>query len=134
MSKHWSDEMVGKFTLLWNLGLHWAVIAENIEKEFGVTMTKAALLGRRKRLGLTARLTPPPREPRIPHRDRHPQALPALESNPVTFEAVGHGECRYILEDAWPYTCCGGKADGPWCPHHRAIVYQPRTKREAARG
>ncbi|MCA8902084.1 MAG: hypothetical protein KDA53_12625 [Hyphomonas sp.] len=48
-----------------------------------------------------------------------PKAAPARE--PVPFEALERGQCRYAVTDRMPHLFCGAPGE-PWCAEHLKVV------------
>lgn len=98
--------------------------------------------GWRKNMSMTARptqeLPAAPPKPSVPKymlpKQGRPKSTPtvaqparkdALSSVGLPMLALGAFQCRYEVNDAEPgeHLFCGSAATGPWCDHHRRIVF-----------
>jgi GcrA cell cycle regulator len=115
-------------------GLPFSVIADQLNAEFGTTLTRYACIGRAHRLQLPIRPPSPAREAkpakRVPVGAPIMPRLPIIRVGPegIPFAALGYGNCR------WPYGAwheqaklfCGRpvcESGGPWCARHYRKAY-----------
>jgi hypothetical protein len=141
----WNDHLIARFTALHKDGKRsFQMIADILNHEFGLRLTKNACIGKARRLGLKERprVAPPPPPP--PKRKKRTQSTPQLSvysawrvEPPTLPEADGRitiyqldlGRCHYPFGDRPPYAYCGAATRrGSWCPHHERVVY-PRGPR-----
>jgi GcrA cell cycle regulator len=150
----WTDERVELLKKLWLDGLS----ASQIAKQLG-GVTRNAVIGKVHRLGLSGRAAPSqptrpvfkaPRAPRPapapqPRRVETHAAHPAAPAQPQTpFLAEEPGSATVLTLGAhmckWPigdpatdeFSFCGrrSEADGPYCPSHARVAYQPQQTRK----
>ena len=150
----WTDERVELLKKLWLDGLS----ASQIAKQLG-GVTRNAVIGKVHRLGLSGRAAPSqptrptfkaPRAPRPapapqPRRVEAHAAHPAAPAQPQTpFVAEEPGSATVLTLGAhmckWPigdpatddFSFCGRRSetDGPYCPNHARIAYQPQQTRK----
>jgi hypothetical protein len=123
----WTEDRKAQLTELWAAGFSSSQIAKRLSP-----FTRSAICGQVRRMGLPFRhqgkTTPIAREVRVKAVRALPPPPPSLEMQPTPFESSASDQCRWMLDD---HTICGAKGR-PWCDYHRAIVYQPTKKREAA--
>jgi len=115
-------------------------IAEALSREFNVTLTRNAVIGRSHRMRLPVRGGPPGRKRKqteakpkmVKIRPRVDAPIPPPEAKraagALTIQQLGYGDCRWILEpiEAFPpYTYCGAEtAEGrSYCPEHHAVTH-----------
>lgn len=135
-----------------------AQIAGILNGEFKTSFTRSSVIGRAHRLGIksvrrvgvqsdrpkTRRI----RKPKAPSRtvmriigDR-PSLVPEYVQAPppvtdivplrVTFAELQPGQCKFEcsgMSRVVDYRFCGLPADGPWCPTHHALCWQPKRGR-----
>lgn len=58
-------------------------------------------------------------------------AIVVIEMHPTPLLDATPWQCRWLLDGYSEPTVCGGHGR-PWCPGHRAKVYQPESKRKDA--
>jgi GcrA cell cycle regulator len=147
----WTDERVELLKKLWLDGLS----ASQIAKQLG-GVTRNAVIGKVHRLGLSGRAAPsqPTRPtfkaPRAPRPTPAPQprrveahapapAQPlapfiAEEPGSATVLTLGAHMCKWPIGDPATddFSFCGrrSEADGPYCPSHARIAYQPQQTRK----
>jgi len=139
----WDDNLIARFSALHKDGQNsFKAIAEQLNYEFGLKLTKNACIGKARRLGLKerARVAPPlprkgqrrggPREKPIvlPGWQVEPPRLPRHVSG-ITIYQLKQGVCHFPHGERPPYTYCGHatRRGLAWCPHHERVVY-PRGK------
>ena len=110
-------------------------IADRLAFEFEVELTRNAIIGRCRRVGLPTRPTGTPRPPIIPAQRKPPLRIDAPivpEPEPVigrlTIYQLRHDTCRFVLgelADRPPYLFCGEPSNlgCSWCPTHYRTVY-----------
>jgi hypothetical protein len=120
-----------------------SMLAATLNKEFGLKLTRNAIVGRCHRLKLPAREAPIIRKPKpgpksmkivkidapiVPH-----EAIKPPEDNVLTIYQLGFGDCRWPLGEAMdrpPFLYCGQAAlEGrPYCAAHCRQAYNtPRV-------
>jgi hypothetical protein len=142
----WEDERTAELKRLWDEGLSFAAIAD----ELGIT--RSAVAAKAKRLGLRRKSAEEMAkynargEGRAPKSRRAPQtttrveriewtpppAVPFVPPNPVSLFDVRSFQCRFICSEdkAFPAMFCGEPTlGGSWCSHHRAVVFAPPRMR-----
>jgi GcrA cell cycle regulator len=146
----WTDERVATLKKLWLEGLS----ASQIAKQLG-GVTRNAVIGKVHRLGLSGRAAPSqpsrtifktPRAPR-PVSAPQPRRLEAHAPQPLprplifdeapgmaTVLTLGAHMCKWPIGDpsADSFTFCGrrNEGDGPYCPQHAQVAYQPAQSRK----
>jgi len=133
--------MVELYALTGERYLSASAIAEKLSREFNVTLTRNAIIGRAHRTNLPVRGGPPNRKRKqteakpkmVRLRPRVDAPIPPVLERPsaasgLTIYQLGWGDCRWILEpvDAWPpYTYCGAEtAEGKsYCPVHHDVTH-----------
>ncbi len=150
----WTDERVELLKKLWLDGLS----ASQIAKQLG-GVTRNAVIGKVHRLGLSGRAAPSqptrptfkaPRAPRPapapqPRRvEAHASHAPAPAQPQTPFIAEEPGSATVLTLGAhmckWPigdpatddFSFCGRRSetDGPYCPSHARVAYQPQQARK----
>lgn len=128
---------------LWDLGHTASEISRTMTMEFGMDVSRNAVLGRVHRLMLPPRKVeerkPKATTPRVyvpkPAKRAVPKIEP-LEMNPTPFEFAANRQCRYPLWDDSQSTgdICGGKtgAGESYCDFHRSRVFAPTPKKRDA--
>lgn len=150
----WTDERVDSLKKLWLEGQS----ASQIAKFLG-GVTRNAVIGKVHRLGLSGRAAPSqparavfraprpvrpaasgaaparrPAEPRV--LPVAPSPIPELAESPgeATVLTLGLHMCKWPIGDpaSDTFTFCGRRAadEGPYCPHHAALAYQPPQNRK----
>jgi hypothetical protein len=152
----WPAEMDADLTLMRNDGKSSSIIADILTKNHGRKVTRNAVIGRAKRLGLErlkvnaptehknwggVRGVPGPRRYVAPgaarthhlHRLRQFRVVeasqPYVGSLNIPFMAIGGEQCRNIVSgDGEPVLCCGQPqtAASSYCGHHHAINHWVR--------
>ena len=145
---HWSEKATAVRRAKWSADTA-RQIAANLSKEYG-PVTRNAVIGVCHRNSIELRGPGPtpklktkrPTKQRKPTDPRpkpsepgevytFPAVPPAPKSKGVLFLDSTTNQCRFPMwADGTPIaqkTICGNPADGPWCAHHRAIVYQPES-------
>lgn len=141
----WTDNMVAQLRELW---LDKAISCRKIASILGGGITRCAVIGKGRRLGLGPKPSSHPKTRQTKHLPPKPNRN-SPNTNPVAFTPraialpslglsilkVRDGQCRYIAGD--DRLCCGHpvKPGKSYCPGHCAIVYQPpkeRTERQKA--
>lgn len=142
----WSEPRVVTLKKLWAEGLS----ASQIAKELG-GVTRNAVIGKVHRLGLPYRATPSrPAKRSIPRTRAHlaprrfrkaveikpapapiPDTLGPIDPSLTTY-GLNAFTCRYPFGDpsVEGFTYCGRTCEGPYCAHHRAVVYKPSSAAE----
>lgn len=149
----WTEEADEQMLMLWHDGLSAQRVGDAIGK------SRSAVLGRLHRLGEQRRAdTPrrrcsarglakrsvrarkkmerltPDRKPRMTRDERIHLAndLPLIAGRPL--DELDTNQCRYGVTDPdMPsgHLFCGAPTHhGPWCPHHRAVVFRPRHQQQ----
>jgi GcrA cell cycle regulator len=149
----WTDERVELLKKLWLDGLS----ASQIAKQLG-GVTRNAVIGKVHRLGLSGRAAPSqptrpvfkaPRAPRpapapAPRRvETHHHQVAAPQPQPVfyaeepgsaTVLTLGAHMCKWPIGDpaSDSFSFCGRRSetDGPYCPQHAQVAYQPQQARK----
>lgn len=104
-------------------GMSFSQIAETLNSEFDVKLTRHACIGKSHRLKLANRPTPMPPLHRPTNQNRPKPTLVKIVCDPIPIEWLGHDDCRYPiseLHDRPPYLYCGRKTfnDSSWCQAH----------------
>jgi hypothetical protein len=143
----WTDEMIKRFRQLHRdpADFSFEVMAAAMSKAFDIKLTRNALIGKARRLGLPMRgqqkLARLPIEKKIRLRARPVDAPiepvveppPATPQRGVTIYQLNGRTCRWPLgavEDWPPYLYCGADAppDCPYCPEHSGRAFShPRA-------
>lgn len=148
----WTDERVETLKKLWLDGLS----ASQIAKQLG-GVTRNAVIGKVHRLGLSGRAAPSqptrttfkaPRPARpaapvaAPRRVEAASQVPTAPRPVLNDEAPGQATvltlgahmCKWPIGDpsADSFTFCGRRSegDGPYCPSHAQVAYQPQQARK----
>lgn len=133
----WNDHLIARLKALHKGGQNsFKDIAEKLNREFGLALTKNACIGKAGRLGLEQR---PRSTPRPKPRKKHPQNTPQLivvpawrvepptlpaASGRVTIYQLHYGICHFPFGEQPPYAYCGAASKrGSWCPHHERVIY-----------
>jgi GcrA cell cycle regulator len=148
----WDDHLIARFKALHRGGKRsFAEIADTLNREFGLKLTKNACIGKGRRLGLEKRPRSTPTQ-----RRRQPKAatpttpentpelrpppinpgwtieLPVLPaaSGRITIYQLQAGVCHYPFGERPPYAYCGNttRRGVPYCPHHEKVVYPRGTR------
>jgi len=139
----WTDHLIARFTKLHASDKYsFRAMAEMLSREFGVKLTKNALIGKGRRLDLKPRpRVLPPRAQRAQQRAKAappiaPEAVPvmrlawrvALPSAPygrITIQQLSRHTCHFPFGDRPPYFYCGDPTakGSPYCPMHNRVVY-----------
>ncbi|MGE3143302.1 MAG: GcrA family cell cycle regulator [Hyphomonadaceae bacterium] len=152
----WTDERVALLRKLWTEGLS----ASQIAKQLG-GVTRNAVIGKVHRLGLAGRATPSrpakrpvrtarprPMSPSAP-RLRTPSLAPALvvpvlepmlqaDGRAVSVLTLTDRMCKFPIGDPSEadFAFCGrdSNENGPYCPDHARLAYQPSQARRRRTG
>jgi hypothetical protein len=139
----WNDHLIARFTALHKGDERsFQMIADTLNHEFGLRLTKNACIGKARRLGLAVRARVAPPLPRKGQRRDKPRRIPAVlpgwrieppalppAAGKITIYQLKDGVCHFPHGEAPPYIYCGATARrGSWCPHHERVVY-PRGPR-----
>lgn len=119
----WTEDRITRLKTLWREGYS----AEVIARDLGVGLTRHAVLGKVRRLGLstgeTAHLA-------RGHGDRTLPVQPvALDAGATTLLSVRRHECRWPYGDPHQpeFRLCGSPvARGAYCEAHAAVAYRGR--------
>jgi hypothetical protein len=118
----WTDDMILDLGLLWEQGLSCSVIATRLNAKYHTDLTRNAVIGKRKRIGIPDRGDPnggnrtqqrrkkPKRKPRLfvingrtgksPMLPTHPELMAQPDDLArVAFEDLENHHCRYIVGD-----------------------------------
>ena len=124
----WTWELVGQLRALHSLGFSYREIGKQLR------MSRNAVLGKAHRLGLQARIAPPPEGPQLRQR---PMAIrvppPAPHSQRCLIDELDGCRCRFPLwgfDPGEPRYYCGAPAelDGPYCEFHTRLVNRPERE------
>lgn len=152
----WSVERDNRLKALWAEGNSGLICMRILNDEFGVSLTRNAIMGRVYRLGLPSherkvcaprgpkpRAARPPKLPRPPKLKPIPIPTPTIEDAQIPFGQrkqlldLGENDCRWPVGDPLQpgFFFCGGKtAEGcSYCPAHahRSVNHEYRWKRAA---
>lgn len=123
----WTDERIAKLTSLWAAGDSAGLIAQKMGD-----VSRSAVIGKIKRLGLTRNQSLPKfRVTDSAPRPVRPKPVPVVivpRLLPPTGAAgtmLTGNVCKFITGDvlAPDWAMCG-RPGHPWCPDHRALVFQ----------
>lgn len=108
---NWTPEMEQQLRALWDNEISASLIAA----EMGVT--KGAVIGKARRLGLPLRGSPIKPRPKV--------RKPRFKN--VELQDLEHNECRFPTTKEKPYRFCGAKTRAlqSYCDFHRGKVYRP---------
>lgn len=136
MSYRWTDERVAELRRLWPFGYRAGQIATML----GDGLTKNAVIGKRRRIGL-------PDRPCDTHQPRIPRSPPRAVSKPLPTAAIielppkripllsaGYGECRYPLwndDDPLFHVCGLPSGAESYCEHHARLCWTGKVKNAA---
>jgi len=138
----WTDERVELLKKLWQDGLS----ASQIARQLG-GVTRNAVIGKVRRMGLPFRAAPRPDRPQPPegsvlmYAPARPRAirgcdqeapLPARRFRTLD-QPCGTNTCSWPIghPDARGFSFCGDVAErGPYCFSHAGVAYQPAPKRD----
>jgi len=147
----WSSERTARLGELATLTRASATgIARELSKQFGIAVTRSAVIGKASRMRLelpgahgrlVERVNPPPRPPRPPKQRTRP--MPATPEPRIRFLDLGDENCTLaeLHEDScrWPlgdprdpdFRYCGRAKvkDRPYCKHHLRRAYVDGGKR-----
>jgi hypothetical protein len=112
-------------------GMTFPLIADHINREFGMHVTYPACIGMLHRMTVK-----PIEEPVVSEFDLPPPIVPEIPRGPVTIYELGRSDCHWPLgkhHDHPPYLYCGLPAfEGrPYCSEHCGIAYNTPVKRWA---
>jgi hypothetical protein len=150
----WTDAMIARLTALQATlpAISYAGMAEILSREFDLRLSKNALIGKARRLGLPGRkpavirtATPKPHKSCARHYPATPPDPPtpkinrgwtvALPAEPpgtgrITIYQLQDGVCHFPFGRHPPYAYCGRatQLSSSWCPYHEHVVY-PRGPR-----
>lgn len=153
----WSDAVIARLKSLHSDDMAFSKIAEILNREFKIKLSRNAAIGKARRLGLVTRKPQPnsvvtPRRPRVrramaysaPRKStldlademlaRDPvQDLPPDESTfAVTFDQLRDPHCRWPLGDPSTATFqyCGAEKmkEGPYCARHHRLAYHKHVR------
>jgi GcrA cell cycle regulator len=142
----WDEKLVEALKALHASGFSATKSAHALADEFGVVLTKNAVIGKWARLGLTrpktARLRPPPAistpvvtRPVAPVVRRVAPVVTDPKSTGVALVDLGAQQCRFGVTDhgCRSHLFCGAVTEQSqsFCPWHRKLAYQPKTKPKA---
>ena len=124
-----SSRMIDLHALAGEKALTMGEIAQKLSFEFEVEITRNAVIGRCRRLGLAARPSPLPQKKLCkPVRVDAPiapvEAERLAEDNALTIYQLREGDCKFVLNDLMarpPFLFCGKAAvreGSPWCLEH----------------
>jgi GcrA cell cycle regulator len=113
--------------------LAFGMIASRLSAEFEMHISRSAVIGRARRIGLPERLsvvrrmmqakpTPPPQQPAPSvRRDKTPPLPPRY----LTLYELQRNDCRWPYGDAAPFFFCGNPIHNgtSWCRQHHKKVY-----------
>jgi hypothetical protein len=147
----WDDHLIARFTALHKDGKRkFSQIADILNYEFGLQLTKNACIGKARRLGFKERPHVAPPLPRKgQNRKKRPTPLPveviapvlpgwqieppilADTSGHITIYQLKEGVCHFPFGERAPYAYCGSttRRGLSWCPHHEHVVYPRGTMR-----
>ena len=127
-----SSRMIDLHALTGAKALTMGEIAQKLSFEFEIELTRNAVIGRCRRLGLAARPSPLPQKKlrskpvRVDAPIAPVEAERLPEDNALTIYQLDSDTCKFFLgkiEDYPPYLYCGKQVlrEGvPWCPEHYA--------------
>lgn len=143
----WPDEHIERLKALHADGLTGSEIAVELNKEFGTTYSRNAIIGKCHRIGDRMASTAP-RPGRARRRNKifdvagpstcaqevAPTALPkARPKRACSLMDLTNDACRWPVGEpgAEDFYFCGGPAVGPlpYCAFHARMAYQPATER-----
>ena len=149
----WTDERTALLRKLWAEGLSASQVANQLKH-----VTRNAVIGKVRRLGLARRITPdrprPVRTARrptvvfIPTKDLKPvrMRLPnaslaeirelepvCFDAGPRTIETIRSGECLFPIGDPQDpaFALCGRATCATYCAQHQRLCYEPTRKRQS---
>jgi GcrA cell cycle regulator len=145
---NWSEDRITTLTSLWQSGLS----ASQIAKALG-GVTRNAVIGKIHRLGLSGRAQPsrpvrlvqpsrratPPSRPRAVARvapsPARPQPVLKGPGLVTSLALLGAHACKWPIGDpkGEDFSFCGRRANGSYCPSHKAAAFQPGTAWRADR-
>lgn len=129
--QHHSDEIRALIKEAWDGGCSASIVAQQLKTQFGVIITRSAVLGLVSRMKLKKRQEPRLRLPRHSPDKHPPKPIPSshkpeepLPCGPVG-EFPGSGLCRWMHGESPEFQCCGRPAivHRPYCKFHYAIAY-----------
>ena len=106
-------------------------MAGQLSDEFNLHITKSAVVGRARRLGLPPRLSfvrRKPKKPELKSPDLKPSApVQSADSAPrnLTLYELGYHDCRWPYGETAPFLFCGNPThkDSSWCRKHHKMAY-----------
>ena len=137
----WTPAMDTRLRELYDTKLTFRVIADRMNADFGLALTRNACIGRGRRLFFPSRGgAPPPPVPKRTRKRKHwtrrkteakpkPVAPPLAPVEPVpgalTMLQLGRGTCRWPSGTKPPYTYCGEPVHGDrqYCLAHCQLAY-----------
>jgi hypothetical protein len=152
LKTHWNNEaIVARLREHYEAGASFGIIADRINAEFSLNITRNSCVGKAKRLMFPKRLILHTETKKVaarpkPTRERRPKPPPKNvpkektvyltdPSGPgITIYMLKSRSCRYPITDLAPgkFLFCGQATmdkDCPWCKHHHEIATVPIRRR-----
>jgi hypothetical protein len=134
MKIEWTTRLDDRLQALHAEKITFIRIAEILNAEFGLALTRNACVGRAHRICLQLRQKPKPpqriRKP-IPNLSVRIKRAPPIAPGALTMLQLTRGTCRWPNDAARPpYTYCGAPVydDRPFCLAHCKLAYQKPEK------
>lgn len=137
----WTDEREELLRKLWQDGLSCSQIARKVG---GVT--RNAVAGKVRRIGLPYRAAPKAGRPQPPpgsvmlYAPSSPRAIRGCDQDAAmpsrrfrtTDQFCSSRACSWPIgdPDSSTFRFCGQDADGPYCPEHRQVAFQPPQRKD----